>query len=162
MGSNRLQMRTSNHHADLRTRGGELDCEQTTNGPRPHNADFHAVTRSFEASAENTNPAASCGCRLSSTPFATRLGVLHSRRTPARREDARLPIPASPSTGLRLPVIGSPLFIISNPDLVLAQCKAGVIGSFPAFNARPATLVDEWLHRITREPACAARSSPRA
>ena len=54
---------------------------------------------------------------------------------------------------MSLPVIGSPLFIISNPDLVIAQCKAGVIGSFPALNARPAELLDQWLERITRELA---------
>ena len=54
---------------------------------------------------------------------------------------------------LRLPAIGAPLFIISNPDLVLAQCKAGMVGAFPALNARPATLLDEWLHRITEELA---------
>src|ERR1700744_4254402 len=54
---------------------------------------------------------------------------------------------------LRLPVVGSPLFIISNPDLVIAQCKAGIVGSFPALKARPQSLLDEWLHRITAEPA---------
>ena len=54
---------------------------------------------------------------------------------------------------LRIPVIGSPLFIISNPDLVIAQCKAGVIGSFPALNARPESRLDEWLDRITTELA---------
>src|SRR6187402_2527276 len=50
---------------------------------------------------------------------------------------------------LPLPVIGSPLFIISNPKLVIEQCKAGVIGSMPALNARPAAQLDEWLHEIT-------------
>jgi len=54
---------------------------------------------------------------------------------------------------LRLPAIGAPLFLISNPDLVIAQCKAGIIGSFPALNARPPSLLDEWLHRITEELA---------
>ncbi len=54
---------------------------------------------------------------------------------------------------LRLPVIGSPLFIVSGPELVIAQCKAGVVGSFPALNARPQTLLDEWLHQITEELA---------
>ncbi len=54
---------------------------------------------------------------------------------------------------LSLPVIGSPLFIISNPDLVIAQCKAGIVGSFPALNARPAAQLEEWLERITRELA---------
>jgi len=52
---------------------------------------------------------------------------------------------------LRLPVIGSPLFIISTPDLVIAQCKAGILGSFPALNARPAPVLEEWLKRITSE-----------
>jgi nitronate monooxygenase len=52
---------------------------------------------------------------------------------------------------LRLPVIGAPLFIVSNPDLVIAQCKAGIVGSFPALNARPQSMLDEWLHRITEE-----------
>ena len=52
---------------------------------------------------------------------------------------------------LRLPVIGSPLFIISGPDLVIAQCKAGIVGSFPALNARPQAMLDEWLRRITED-----------
>ena len=63
---------------------------------------------------------------------------------------------------LRLPVIGSPLFIISNPDLVIAQCKAGIVGSFPALNARPAAMLDEWLHRITEELAAHNRAHPDA
>jgi nitronate monooxygenase len=71
-------------------------------------------------------------------------------------------IPNALKAGLALPVIGSPLFIISNPDLVIAQCKAGVIGSFPALNARPATLLDEWLHRITEELAAHSRAHPDA
>ncbi|MDF2493320.1 nitronate monooxygenase family protein [Sphingomonas sp.] len=61
---------------------------------------------------------------------------------------------------LRLPVIGSPLFIISGPDLVIAQCKAGIVGSFPALNARPQGLLDEWLHRITEELAAHNRDHP--
>ena len=52
---------------------------------------------------------------------------------------------------LRLPVIGSPLFIISNPELVIAQCRAGVVGSFPALNARPGPVLEEWLKRLTGE-----------
>jgi len=63
---------------------------------------------------------------------------------------------------LRLPVIGSPLFIISNPDLVIAQCKAGIVGSFPALNARPVSMLDEWLHRITEELAAWDRDHPEA
>ena len=54
---------------------------------------------------------------------------------------------------LRLPVIGSPLFIISNPDLVIAQCKAGIVGSFPALNARPEPVLHEWLDKISTELA---------
>jgi nitronate monooxygenase len=61
---------------------------------------------------------------------------------------------------LRLPVIGSPLFIISNPDLVIAQCKAGIVGAFPALNARPVSLLDEWLCRITEELAAWDRDHP--
>lgn len=54
---------------------------------------------------------------------------------------------------LRLPVVASPLFIISHPDLTLAQCKAGIVGSFPALNARPEAQLDEWLAKITEELA---------
>ncbi|WP_445192875.1 NAD(P)H-dependent flavin oxidoreductase [Sphingomonas sp. Tas61C01] len=61
---------------------------------------------------------------------------------------------------LRLPVIGSPLFIISGPELVIAQCKAGIVGSFPALNARPQALLDEWLHRITEELSSHNRDHP--
>jgi len=61
---------------------------------------------------------------------------------------------------LRLPVIGSPLFIVSGPELVIAQCKAGIVGSFPALNARPQTMLDEWLHRITEELAAWDRDNP--
>jgi nitronate monooxygenase len=50
---------------------------------------------------------------------------------------------------LRIPVIGAPLFIVSNPKLVIAQCTAGIVGSFPALNARPASQLDEWLHEVT-------------
>jgi nitronate monooxygenase len=61
---------------------------------------------------------------------------------------------------LRLPAIGAPLFIVSNPELVIAQCKAGIVGSFPALNARPQSLLDEWLHRITEELAAWDRDHP--
>ena len=69
----------------------------------------------------------------------------------------RLPAPLD---RLTLPVIGSPLFIVSNPDLVIAQCKAGIVGSFPALNARPQSQLDEWLHRITEELAAWDRANP--
>ena len=60
-------------------------------------------------------------------------------------------LPESLRGKISLPVVGAPLFIISNPDLVIAQCKAGVIGSFPALNARPIEVLDEWLTRISEE-----------
>ncbi len=62
--------------------------------------------------------------------------------------------------GLRLPVIGAPLFIISNPKLVIAQCTAGIVGSFPALNARPASQLDEWLHEISEALAAHDREHP--
>ena len=61
---------------------------------------------------------------------------------------------------LRIPVIGAPLFIVSNPKLVIAQCTAGIVGSFPALNARPAALLDEWLHEITEALAAWDRDHP--
>lgn len=61
------------------------------------------------------------------------------------------PITAKLRSRLQLPLIGSPLFIISNPDLVIAQCKAGVIGSFPSLNARPLPQFEEWLQRLSTE-----------
>ena len=61
---------------------------------------------------------------------------------------------------LRLPLIGSPLFIVSGPELVIAQCKAGIVGSFPALNARPHSMLDEWLHQITEELAAWNRENP--
>ena len=61
---------------------------------------------------------------------------------------------------LSLPVIGSPLFIISNPKLVIEQCKAGIVGSMPALNARPAAQLDEWLHEITETLAAYNRANP--
>ncbi len=57
-------------------------------------------------------------------------------------------LPPSLQGRLRLPAIASPLFIVSNPDLVVAQCRAGVVGSFPALNARPQAALGDWLHRI--------------
>ena len=61
---------------------------------------------------------------------------------------------------LPFPVIGSPLFIISNPKLVIAQCKAGVVGAMPALNARPASQLDEWLAEITEALAAHDRANP--
>src|SRR5258707_4941759 len=62
-----------------------------------------------------------------------------------------MPWPASLANSLELPVLGSPLFIVSGPELVIAQCKAGIVGSFPALNARPVEKLGEWLTRIENE-----------
>lgn len=62
-----------------------------------------------------------------------------------------MPLPASLANKLELPVVGSPLFIVSGPELVIAQCKAGIVGSFPALNARPVEKLDEWLTQIENE-----------
>lgn len=63
-------------------------------------------------------------------------------------------------TKLRAPIIGAPLFIISNPDLVVAQCCAGIVGSFPALNARPEAQLDEWLAEITERLAAYDKANP--
>lgn len=60
-------------------------------------------------------------------------------------------LPQALRDSIRLPAVGAPLFIISNPDLVIAQCKAGIIGAFPSLNARPADQLDQWLTRIETE-----------
>jgi len=62
--------------------------------------------------------------------------------------------------GLRIPVVGAPMFIVSNPKLVIAQCISGIVGSFPALNARPASRLDEWLHEITQTLAAWDRDHP--
>ncbi|SOH93545.1 nitronate monooxygenase [Monaibacterium marinum] len=61
---------------------------------------------------------------------------------------------------LRIPAVASPMFIISNPALVIAQCKAGIVGSFPALNARPQSQLDEWLAEITEALAAHDRDNP--
>src|SRR5436853_4379522 len=68
--------------------------------------------------------------------------------------------PRSILQGLRVPVIGAPMFLVSGPDLVIEQCKAGILGSFPALNARPQEVLDEWLTRIETELAKARRERP--
>jgi nitronate monooxygenase len=69
-------------------------------------------------------------------------------------------LPSGFAERLTLPVIGAPMFIVSNPAMVLAQSKAGIIGAFPALNARPPSLLDEWLHEITSELATYDRAHP--
>ena len=70
-----------------------------------------------------------------------------------------MPLPAVLAS-LPLPIIGAPLFIISNPKLVIAQCTAGVVGAMPALNARPATQLDEWLAEITEALAAHDKAHP--
>jgi nitronate monooxygenase len=69
-------------------------------------------------------------------------------------------LPAPLRDRLALPVIGSPMFIVSNPDLVIAQCKAGIVGSFPALNARPQEVLEEWIVRIRDELEAHDRAHP--
>jgi len=71
-----------------------------------------------------------------------------------------LPIPPPLARGLRLPVIGAPLFIISNPDLVIAQCKAGIIGAMPSLNVRAPERLEDWLTRISSELAAHDAAHP--
>src|SRR4029078_10852645 len=73
------------------------------------------------------------------------------------RKSLPMSMPALFKGRLSLPVIGAPLFIISVPDLVTAQCKAGIVGAFPALNARPQALLDEWLARIPEELAACCK-----
>ena len=80
----------------------------------------------------------------------------------AARWPGRFPAEGLPPVlqNLPLPIIGSPLFIISNPKLVIEQCKAGVVGSMPALNARPAEQLDEWLAEITETLAAYNKANP--
>lgn len=71
-----------------------------------------------------------------------------------------MPLPEILSTPLSLPVVASPMFIASGPDLVVAECTAGVIGAFPALNARPASLLGDWLDEITERCASYADANP--
>jgi len=71
-----------------------------------------------------------------------------------------MPLPKILQDNLSIPVIGSPLFLVSGPELVIAQCKAGIVGSFPALNARPQHVLEEWLIRIKEELAQAKAEDP--
>jgi nitronate monooxygenase len=73
-----------------------------------------------------------------------------------------MPIPSVLNGRLRLPVIGAPMFIVSTPALVTAQCKAGIVGSFPSLNARPAAQLDDWLSQIAQELATFQNANPTA
>ncbi len=69
-------------------------------------------------------------------------------------------LPKILQANLAIPVIGAPLFLVSGPELVIAQCKAGIVGSFPALNARPQHVLEEWLIRIKEELAQAKAENP--
>ena len=71
-------------------------------------------------------------------------------------------LPAVLEGRLSIPVVGAPMFILSNPKLVIEQCKAGIVGSFPSLNARPAEMLDEWLHEIKETLEAARRENPDA
>src|SRR5579864_2008359 len=71
-----------------------------------------------------------------------------------------MPIPRMLQGKLSLPVIGAPLFIISVPELVIAQCKAGIVGAFPALNARPKERLEEWIVQIKTELAEYRHANP--
>jgi len=71
-----------------------------------------------------------------------------------------MPLPKILQDNLAIPVIGSPLFLVSGPELVIAQCKAGIVGSFPALNARPQHVLEEWLIRIKDDLAQAKAENP--
>src|SRR5262249_36743694 len=87
-------------------------------------------------------------------------GIFGRHHAAGKRNLKPMSMPALFKGRLSLPVIGAPLFIISVPDLVIAQCKAGVVGSFPALNARPPALLDEWLARIKEELAAYDKAHP--
>src|SRR6202046_3198335 len=76
------------------------------------------------------------------------------------RQGTLMALPHILRNKLRLPVVGAPLFIVSHPALVIAQCKAGIVGAFPALNARPISQLDEWLHEITAALAAHDRAYP--
>ena len=73
-----------------------------------------------------------------------------------------MPIPKHIKDNISMPVIGAPLFLVSGPDLVIAQCKAGIIGSFPALNARPQHVLEDWIIRIKNELAQYQEENPDA
>src|SRR3954468_9588595 len=89
--------------------------------------------------------------QLASSPIMMRRRGIFRRTRPLTGRIFRMPLPSLLANALELPVLGSPLFIVSGPELVIAQCKAGIIGSFPALNARPVEKLDEWLSRIEDE-----------
>jgi nitronate monooxygenase len=80
--------------------------------------------------------------------------------SPSLDQEIIMPIPRILQGKLALPVIGAPLFIVSGPELVIAQCKAGIVGAFPALNARPKELLEEWILRTKSELAAYEKANP--
>lgn len=79
---------------------------------------------------------------------------------PEHTPESLMSLPEVLQGSLRIPVVGAPMFIVSGPELVIAQCKAGIVGSFPALNARPQEMLDEWLTRIRQELADFSAANP--
>src|SRR5512135_3350923 len=104
------------------------------------------------------------GLRIPDSGMTAIAQISHNARCASRLQPRlqgpTMPLPALLDGKLSLPVIGSPMFIVSTPELVIAQCKAGVVGSFPALNARPKEQLALWLERITGELAAYQAANP--
>jgi nitronate monooxygenase len=87
-------------------------------------------------------------------------GLTYNTRRSVHRPGAPMALPEVLRDRLSIPVVGAPLFIVSNPDLVIAQCRAGIVGSFPSLNARPIEVLEQWLERIKAELAAHDEANP--
>src|SRR5690606_18733803 len=152
--------------------GGSLPTLSAATIPAPTSTIARPIARSLPA-AVMSGMAGMPGCRDLEAERASvdciRAPDRKMATCPLRARDAHrgqrgdspaMSLPPILKDKLRLPVVGAPLFIISNPDLVVAQCKAGIVGSFPALNARPAEQLEAWLDRITSELAEHDRRHP--
>src|SRR6202041_3373510 len=101
-------------------------------------------------------------CRICGQVYRRAQSVIMADVVTRARAAPEMPIPAILQEKPRLPIIGAPMFIVSTPALVLAQCRAGIVGSFPALNARPAAQLDDWLAEITGELAAYSQAHPQA
>ena len=113
----------------------------------------------FDAPGRKVDPAHGGGFDRAAATVKLRAPRTHLEWPLQPKDRPALALPAV-FDRLRLPVIASPLFIISNPKLAIAQCTAGVVGSFPALNARPETLLDDWLSEMTETLAAWDRAHP--
>ena len=121
----------------------------------PRAGDLPARSRSDEAARARAERA-HIACELDPTLPPPR----GESRDGGARGEVGLMLPAAFYDRLAVPVIGAPMFIISQPELVIAQCKAGVIGAFPSLNARPEAALDEWLDRIETSSPSTTRAHP--